>query len=80
MKEITKGPIKYAKGDKYMGVKHMQDVSAHLEFLRDTEHKRRHMMRCKYIKKPERMCKCSKSPCYRVKCCGSSHCDYYEER
>lgn len=32
-----------------MGVKHMQGVPAHIEFLHDTKHERRNMLWCKNL-------------------------------
>lgn len=58
----------------------MQGVSAHIEFLRDTKQKRRHMARCKNILKPEKICDFPQSPYFNKKCGGSTHCDFYEEK
>lgn len=62
-----------------MSIRNMQGVSAHLEFLQDTEKKRRHKSRCKNIVKPQKICDAPKSPYFQKNCGGSSHCAYYEE-
>lgn len=61
-----------------MGVRHMQGVSAHLEYLSCKE-KRRHLSRCKYIIKPQKICDCVTSGYFQERCGGSSHCNFYEE-
>lgn len=68
------------KGEgKTMGVKNMQGVPAHLEYL-PRKGKRRHLARCKFILKPEKICDCTSSPYFRNRCGGASRCDYYFER
>ena len=62
-----------------MGVKNMQGVPAHLEYLK-TKDKRRHMAKCKFIVKPQKVCDCTSSPYFRERCGGSSKCEFYEER
>lgn len=62
-----------------MGVRHMQGVSAHTEYLK-SKGERRHMARCKFILKPQKICDCTSSPYFRERCGGSSHCEFYEER
>ena len=38
-----------------MGIKHMQGVPAHIEFLHDTKHEKRNMLWCKNHIKPEKI-------------------------
>ena len=63
-----------------MGVRHMQGVSAHIEVLHDTEHRRRHKARCKNYIKMGKICDCIESAYFNRECGGSSHCQYYKER
>lgn len=67
------------KGEKELSVKHMQGVSAHLEYL-PCKGKRRNMARCKFIIKPEKICDCTSSGYFRIRCGGSSRCEFYAER
>lgn len=62
-----------------MGVRHMQGVPAHLEYVK-CKGKRRHMARCKFILKPQKICDCTSSGYFRSRCSGSSHCEFYEEK
>lgn len=63
-----------------MGVKHMQGVPAHIEFLHDTKPERRNMLWCKNLVKPEKICDLPDSPYFEKGCISSTHCDYYEKK
>ena len=62
-----------------MGVKHMQGVPAHLEYL-PRKDKRRHMARCKFLVKPEKICDCTTSGYFQERCGGSARCEFYAEK
>ena len=63
-----------------MGVKNMQGVPAHIEFLHDAKHERRNMLWCKNLIKPEKICDLPNSPYFGIGCGGAPHCDFYEKR
>lgn len=63
-----------------MGVQHMQGVPVQLEYLHDTEKKRRHLSRCKNIIKPDKVCDCPESPYFNKRCRSASRCEYYAEK
>ena len=63
-----------------MGVKNMQGTPYHIETLHNTDKKRRHKAKCKFIIKPAKICDCVESPYFRKSCGGSSRCDFYQER
>ncbi len=62
-----------------MGVRHMQGVPAHLEYLH-TKDKRRHPTHCIFCKGKERICTNPMAVYYNERCKSSSKCDYYEEK
>ncbi|WP_165000836.1 GreA/GreB family elongation factor [Xylanivirga thermophila] len=60
------------------GVRHMQGVPAHLEYIHRDENTRRYKKRCIYFDKY--ICKCNKSPNYMCKCYSPTICMYYREK
>ncbi len=63
-----------------MGVKHMQGVSAQLEYLHTTDKIRRYPTHCIFCEGKERICTNPHAGYYRERCRSSSKCDDYEEQ
>ena len=64
-----------------MGVRHMQGVPAHLEYVRkDKTDRRRYPTHCIYCEGKDRICSCPLGGYYLERCRSASRCDYYEEK
>ena len=65
-----------------MGVRHMQGVPAHIEYLK-SDSIRRNIAHCKFSKhlgKKNYICICTDSPHNETACNSSSRCDYYTDK
>lgn len=54
-------------------------TSVHVGYLHKTDD-RRHKSRCMYYDKLNKACKCVKCRYYGIRCSGSAHCIWYQER
>ena len=76
---IPDKPIQAFIHDTYNTVKLSKDIGTpvHTGYLH-SDNDRRHKSRCIYY--DNNICYCGKSGCFLVKCNGSSHCKFYEDK
>ena len=63
-------------------VRNMQGVSAHLEYLKTGESRKRHPAHCVYAvgNGKNRICDCPENPKWRQHCGSSSRCENYIDK
>lgn len=73
-------PVQSGIHDNYKGgLSRNIGTSVHVGYLHKTDD-RRHKSRCMYYDKLNKACKCVKCRYYGIRCSGSAHCIWYQER